>query len=147
MTRSKTCFKCNETKSIDDFYAHDRMIDGHLNKCKACTRNDVLQNRLRNIERIRQYDRERAKNKDRAKAAAEVSKRWRSEDKRRVAAHNAVARAIRKGTIVRMPCERCGNPKSYAHHENYDEKLNVMWLCQPHHKERHKELVIMGITP
>jgi ribosomal protein S27AE len=39
-----------------------------------------------------------------------------------------------------VPCIRCGNEKSLAHHEDYDKPLDVMWLCQPCHKQRHKEL-------
>ena len=37
----KNCFKCNTTKDIDDFYEHPQMGDGHLNKCKDCTKADV----------------------------------------------------------------------------------------------------------
>ena len=55
-------------------------------------------------------------------------------------AHNAVARAIKKGDLEKQPCCRCGNEKSIAHHEDYDKPLDVMWLCTPCHKQRHKEL-------
>jgi ribosomal protein S27AE len=41
---------------------------------------------------------------------------------------------------LRTPCIRCGEEKSLAHHEDYDKPLEVMWLCQPCHKQRHKEL-------
>jgi hypothetical protein len=37
----KTCFKCGETKGLAEYYKHPRMGDGHLNKCKDCTRKDV----------------------------------------------------------------------------------------------------------
>jgi len=32
----KKCFVCNEVKSLDLFYKHSRMADGHFNKCKMC---------------------------------------------------------------------------------------------------------------
>lgn len=116
------------------------MADGHLNKCKICTKNDVLNHRSKNIERIREYDRERGKKPERAKKTAAISSAWRKADKRRTAAHNAVSRAVKAGKLTRMNCERCDAIKAYAHHEDYDKPLDVMWLCQPCHKQRHTEI-------
>jgi ribosomal protein S27AE len=116
------------------------MADGHVNKCKECNKNDVSNNRNKNLEKYRAYDRERAKIPERIKANTEVTRAWRAEDKRRQLGHTAVARAIRNGSLVRLPCIRCGEAKSLAHHEDYDKPLDVMWLCQPCHKQRHKEL-------
>jgi ribosomal protein S27AE len=140
MIRSKECFKCSTVKPLSDFYKHKMMADGHLNKCKECTQSDVEKHRTENIERIRAYDRERSKLPKRQKLRSEITRAWRAEDKRRAAAHNAVAKAIVKGLLEKKPCERCGNEKSLAHHDDYDFKLDVMWLCQPCHKQRHKEL-------
>lgn len=139
----KTCFKCNKEKPLVDFYKHSEMTDGYLNKCKSCSKADVLEHRLKNIDRIRQYDKERTKNPERIKALAEVTRLWRHEDKRRSACHSAVARALKSGKLIRLSCSRCNEVKSLAHHENYDEPLNVVWLCQPCHKERHKELKLI----
>ena len=141
MIRSKECFKCKTVKPLEDFYKHPQMPDGRVNKCKECNKKDVTANREKNIERIREYDRERGKNKERVLATVETTRAWRAEDKRRTVAHNAVARALRSGALERIPCIRCGEVKSLAHHEDYDKPLEVMWLCQPCHKQRHKELL------
>ena len=141
MTRfEKECFKCKTIKPLAEFYKHSAMSDGHVNKCKECNKNDVTANRNKNLEKFRAYDRERAKKPERIKANAEINRAWRAEDKRRVLAHSAVARAIRSGELVRQPCSRCNDSKSVAHHEDYDKPLEVVWLCQPCHKQRHKEL-------
>lgn len=146
-TSSKTCFKCGVTQPRTEFYKHGAMGDGLLGKCKGCTKADVNAHRLANLEKIRQYDRDRAKHPHRIANAAEQAKRWLSEDKRRSSAHNKVARALRAGVIEKTPCCICGAEKSLAHHESYDRPLDVVWYCQSHHKARHKEMVLRGIEP
>lgn len=41
MELSKICFKCNKDKPLTDYYKHKEMSDGHLNKCKDCTKLDT----------------------------------------------------------------------------------------------------------
>lgn len=141
MVRFKECFKCKSVKPLSEFYKHSAMADGHLNKCKECAKNDATSHRNKNLEKVRAYDRARGKITERIKANTEINKAWRSEDARRVLAHSSVARAIRRGDLVRKPCVRCGEEKSVAHHEDYDRPLEVVWLCQPCHKQRHKEIL------
>jgi len=147
MTSSKKCKKCEETKAIIDFYEHPNMADGHLNICKECTKKRVGKHRTNNIERIREYDRTRGKEKERMASAAIVSNRWRKRDSRIMAAHNKVSRAIRSGLLEKKPCIICGATKSYAHHESYNNPLDVVWYCQVHHKDRHKAMALAGIDP
>jgi hypothetical protein len=147
MVSSKICFKCSNNLPLTEFYKHSAMGDGYLGKCKSCAKQDVLTHRLNNIDKIRAYDRERAKNPERARQAAEISKQWRKEDSRRTKCHSAVARAVRSGGLIKENCCVCGSVASLAHHESYDRPIDVVWYCQAHHKERHKEMAILGIEP
>lgn len=75
----------------------------------------------------------------------EASKRsWRERNREKMRAHSAVARALRKGTLVRpLDCEGCGGNytgKLEAHHDDYSKPLDVKWLCDECHKKRHIEL-------
>lgn len=46
-------------KPIDDFYKHPQMGDGHINKCKDCTKKDVRNNYKDNKDYYREYDKYR----------------------------------------------------------------------------------------
>lgn len=142
MAGSKMCFKCNVQKELSEFYRHLRMADGHLNKCKECTKSDVGAHRLANLEKVRAYDKARAKVPVRAKKSAAISAKWRAEDSRRMRCHNAVARALRSGKLEHKPCEwpGCSSNNSVAHHEDYDRPLDVIFYCQSHHKARHAQI-------
>lgn len=48
-------------------------------------------------------------------------------------------RAIANGSLIKGVCERCGDEKVHAHHEDYAKPLDVNWLCPLHHSERHRE--------
>ena len=41
MEKRKTCFKCGDSKPISEYYKHKQTADGHLGKCKLCTRKDA----------------------------------------------------------------------------------------------------------
>ena len=55
------------------------------------------------------------------------------------AAHQQVAKAIRKGEILKQPCIKCGL-KAVAHHPDYSKPLEVIWLCKAHHGFEHRKM-------
>lgn len=152
----KICFKCNVKKPLSAFYKHLRMADGHLNKCKECTKKDAIETRNSNLEYYQKYDRQRSNLPKRKFLRKKVAEKWKKDPtlkKRRNelkniwqqrnvikrAAHIITGNAIRSGQLVRGLCEICGKKKADAHHEDYTKPLDVIWLCKKHHSELHKQ--------
>lgn len=136
---SKRCFKCGEIKPLTEFYKHKQMADGHLNKCKSCTKSDVHQNREANIEKIREYDRDRSKLPHRVKARIDYAKKFKAEHPEKRKAHHAVNNAIRDGRMKKPDsCSRCGSTfRIEGHHTDYSKPLDVVWLCSACHSREH----------
>jgi 5-methylcytosine-specific restriction endonuclease McrA len=90
---TKTCTKCKETKSVDDFYRHKGIPDGRRPDCKICVRQRTkiwtMQNKERasinnrrwkmeNSEQVTLYkDRWSSQNRDRV---LEMKRKWRKEN-------------------------------------------------------------------
>jgi len=157
----KQCFKCGKVKPLSDFYRHPAMADGYLNKCKECAKRDSIEHRMANIEYVREYDRNRPNAKDRSKEnkrrlneLRETNpekyrenerirlKNYRSKNREKNMAHRAVSYSISTGRIKNPGiCSICGSScYTEAHHEDYSKPLDIIWLCDKCHKNRHKEI-------
>lgn len=132
----KRCFKCLCERPLSDFYKHAMMADGHLNKCKDCTKKDVKEHRQREWEKVRSYDRMRASRPERVAAGKRIHQRWRAEHPDRWRAHNIRESAVRSGRVIPCPCWVCG-AVAEAHHPDYSRPLDVVWLCPAHHRQAH----------
>ena len=132
----KACFKCGRALPLTEFYKHPHGKDGHLGKCKDCTKRDVRMGR-RFSEKARTYDRERAKLPHRKAIAREIGKRWRANNPEAYRAQSTLSYAVRGGKIRRSPCEVCGDPRVHGHHRDYSKPLDVIWLCARHHHAAH----------
>lgn len=73
---------------------------------------------------------------ERSRVSRPYGSRWTLDDM--LTAHRIMQNALRRGTLVRYPCEVCGDPKSEGHHDNYDQPLDIKWLCRTHHAARHR---------
>lgn len=137
----RTCRKCGQTKPVEMFSAKG---DGYRWTCKRCTadRWQLKYSTRRDFYLangpVAAPLRDPATARERYLAG---KKNWTRANSEKRAAHKAVERALLRGDLKVQPCERCGDAVGvHAHHDDYGQPLNVMWLCPKHHMERHREL-------
>jgi DNA-directed RNA polymerase subunit RPC12/RpoP len=148
----KVCRDCDRLLPLSDYYKHSQMADGHLNKCKDCVRKRVGKHREENLETVQEYDRKRGSLPKRVKARKEYKKtdaykeshrkaneKYKHNHKEKSTARYLLRRQVLAGKIPVAPCAICRG-KAEAHHEDYSKPLEVNWLCDAHHKARHKQL-------
>lgn len=124
------CRTCLQDKPEDAFYASNH------SKCKECVKATVRANRLNKIDYYRAYDKLRASQPHRMANNFYQSRTWRQEYPDRRRAQGLVQQALRTGRLQRQLCWVCGG-HAVAHHPDYDRPLDVVWLCQAHHKQTH----------
>jgi hypothetical protein len=138
----KRCFKCGGLKSLSEFYRHPKMADGHLGKCKACTKADVKKHYRATLPERHAYEKRRRQRPERKKQQAEQLARHNERHPDRKRARQAVANAIRDKKLTRGPCGDCGTTDGVeGHHEDYSQPLKVDWLCRKCHRIREKRAV------
>ena len=130
----KKCFKCERELPLSEFYKHKQMKDGHLNKCRSCTKKDSTEHRNKNIEEIRKYDRGRGN-----RQTKEYLGGRREKYKTQYVAQTMIGNAIRDGRLFRECCGECGVKFAHAHHDDYAKPLNVRWLCAACHSQWHRD--------
>lgn len=66
---------------------------------------------------------------------------WKKRNPRKSAIHSLVLYAVRSGILTRSEkCEKCGHVcKTQGHHEDYNKPLEVQWLCDQCHGEKHRK--------
>lgn len=83
------------------------------------------------------YHKQYAKTERGRAALKAASKRWNERHPEKIKAHRTVGYAVRRGTLVKGPCELAdANCKGRieAHHQDYAKPLEVRWVCKAHHR-------------
>lgn len=144
------CRLCGCVRS-SNFYWSNKSL------CKDCVKDYQHKHRAANLEKIREYDRERANLPHRIKGRKEVAERWKNDPKLRKiknvqsaqwrnnniikrAAHLLVQNAVKRDEKKKMPCEICGKRKTEGHHDDYSKPMDVRWLCRKHHMGHHAKM-------
>jgi hypothetical protein len=122
--KSTVCLDCK--RNMDRAWRLKRKEEG----------NPVISNQV-SPEYMAAYQSEYNKKPEVKKRRAEQMKGYRLNLIEHHKAREAVNKAIKKGLMIRLPCEVCGLAKSEAHHDDYSKPLDVRFLCRKHHLEHH----------
>lgn len=118
----KACTKCGIVKILEAFPKRSNRPSGRGSQCKAC-----MSKRYMEWQKTKKGKESQKKRKEKHRDAD--------------LAKMAVANAVRRGKLKRAPCVICGKSEHvHAHHDNYSRRLDVVWLCAFHHRERHISL-------
>ena len=163
--KRKICTTCGIEKGIKSFSKLSLGLYGRRSRCKECTKlyswayyyKNCERERMRTrIYRLRDVQKWRGYNKQyRQIHKAEISranKEWKHKmytieaERVKFRARNMAASAARKGRIIKLSCEVCGELKSEGHHEDYSKPLEVRWLCHLHHEAWHHSNQLIAVT-
>ena len=140
----KVCFKCNIEKPITDFYKHKKMFDGHLGKCKDCTkidtkkRTDVLSLDSSWVEKENRRAREKYYRLQYKEKHKQTSEKRKIENKKWEEKYPEKRKAGIMSSKIKKPFE--GAEK---HHWSYnqDHYKDVIFLTKKHHMKGHRFIV------
>ncbi len=107
-----------------EFYKDKRRADGLYVNCKQCHNKRVVTYN-KQYQKTTSYKKKQNKNR-RGKLECLTRSKTRY--------------LIKKGIIIKLPCEVCGLKEVQAHHDNYNDAFNVRFLCAEHHKEYHNKI-------
>ena len=78
----------------------------------------------------------RERNREKINAQARA---YKARNPEKALAHRLVREALKKGALVKGPCQNCGSTDGRidAHHADYDKPLEVTWWCRRCHNLHH----------
>lgn len=124
---TKKCFKCGKELPITEFYKHPMMPDGHLNKCKNCTKNDVRENYRKKSEMPEYMEKERQRGREK------YQRLYSNLHIKKSHKENSTTRALAKRRGI-----NCDGKE--IHHWNYNESKSIFLLTRKEHKKVHQYL-------
>ena len=130
----KRCFRCGRLLPLSEFYKHKQMADGHLNKCKECTKNDASKNYSKKSQDEMWMEKERARSREKYHRLGYY--------KKGSGGNMTTLNKIEGTTSKRLRNKGYDTNGKEAHHWNYNEPKSVLLMSRKAHRRLHRYIVV-----
>jgi hypothetical protein len=139
----KKCFKCLQTKPLSDYYVHKQMGDGHLNKCKDCTKADVKNHESILKQNPEYIEKERNRGREKYHRLSYRGKNKQPIEKQRQRLKNSREKFPEKHKAVSRTCKMKRTPDHHLHHWSYNKEhyKDVIELSIKDHNTAHRFMI------
>lgn len=131
--QTKKCFKCGREFPIAEFYNHPQMLDGHLNKCKDCTKKDAKIRYEQKSADEMWMEKERVRGRDKYKRLGYKDK------------YQKITREIcpqEAGISKKLRMLGYDTSGKEAHHWNYNRPFSVFLISRKAHHRIHLHMTV-----
>jgi hypothetical protein len=140
---TKVCFKCNVEKELSEFYIHKQMADGHLNKCKLCTRSDSKKRHDVLVEDSDWYNKEKERHREKYYRLEYKEKHKRTPEQKKEITNRYMQKYPEKYK-AHLYSQRLDRKEGYhLHHWSYNEEhyKDIIELEEKDHYFLHRHII------
>ena len=69
-----------------------------------------------------------------------IAREYYKKNKEKSSVRSKTRDAVKKGLLIKKDCRICGNKESEIHHQDYNNYLDIIWLCRKCHLNLHREI-------
>lgn len=138
----KQCFKCGQIKPLTEFYKHSQMGDGHLNKCKSCTRNDSKIQLNKNLASKEFHEKEKKRHREKYHKLNYKEKHKQSQEEK-AKSMCLYKKKYPEKIKARNISQRLAKEGFHAHHWSYHKEnaLSIIYLTPKDHAKAHRFII------